>query len=285
MTTARTMTSSLPAPAMTRPLHDLDAWATYLRNADIPVLADTAQALEVLRANEDKTDANILGEMISSDPLMTLKVLAYASAHRSSRSVTDIKTVTAAIVMMGITPFFKAFGQQSTIEDRLAAEPDALFGLYEALRRAHRGASIALGFAVHRMDPDAPVIHATALLHNFSELLMWCHAPALALQIQTAQTADPTLRSGAAQLAMLNIELADLQQVLMKAWRLPDLMIRIADQRHAEQTNVRCVTLATQLARHTANGWDNPAIPDDIAQIATLLNLSPAAAMHLVQDI
>ena len=270
---------------MTRPLHDLDAWATYLRNADIPVLADTAQALEALRANEDKTDANIIGEMISSDPLMTLKVLAYASTHRSSRSVTDIKTVTAAIVMMGITPFFTAFGQQSTIEERLAAEPDALVGLYEALRRAHRGASFALGFAIHRMDPDAPVIHATALLHNFSELLIWCHAPALALQIQADQSADPTLRSGAAQLSVLNIELADLQQVLMKAWRLPDLMIRIADQRHAEQTNVRCVTLATQLARHTANGWDNPAIPDDIAQIATLLNLSPAAALHFVQDI
>lgn len=285
MTTARTMISSLPAHAMTRPLHDLDAWSTYLRNADIPVLADTAQALEALRANEDKTDANIIGEMISSDPLMTLKVLAYASAHRSSRSVTDIETVTAAIVMMGITPFFAAFGQQSTIEDRLAAEPEALVGLYEALRRAHRGASFALGFAVHRMDPDAPVIHATALLHNFSELLMWCHAPALALQIQAAQSAEPTLRSNAAQLSVLNIELADLQQVLMKAWRLPDLMIRIADQRHAEQTNVRCVTLATQLARHTANGWDNPAIPDDIAQIATLLNLSPAAALHLVQDI
>lgn len=285
MTIARTMTSSLPAHAMTRPLHDLDAWTTYLRNADIPVLADTAQALEALRANEDKTDANIIGEMISSDPLMTLKVLAYASAHRSSRSVTDIKTVTAAIVMMGITPFFAAFGQQPTIEDRLAAEPEALVGLYEALRRAHRGADFALGFAIHRMDPDAPVIHATALLHNFSELLMWCHAPALALQIRTAQSADPTLRSDAAQLSVLNIELADLQQVLMKAWRLPDLMIRIADQRHAQQANVRCVTLATQLARHTANGWDSPAIPDDIAQIASLLNLSAAAALHLVQDI
>ena len=279
------MASSLSAHAVTRPLHDLDAWTTYLRNADIPVLADTAQALEAMRANEDKTDGNIIGEMISSDPLMTLKVLAYASTHRSRRCVTDIETVTAAIVMMGITPFFAAFGPQSTIEDRLAAEPEALVGLHDALRRAHRGANFALGFAVHRMDPDAPVIHATALLHNFSELLIWCHAPALALQIQTAQSTDPTLRSGAAQLSVLNIELADLQQALMKAWCLPDLMIHIADQRHAGQANVKCVTLATQLARHTANGWDNPAIPGDIAQIATLLNLSATAALHLVQDI
>lgn len=285
MTTVSLAAPSLPTLALTRPLNDLDAWTAHLRHADIPILAETAQALEALRANEEKTDANSIGEMISGDPLMTLKVLAYASTHRSSRSVTDIETVTAAIVMMGITPFFAAFGPQSTIEDRLAAEPEALVGLHDTLRRAHRGANFALGFAVHRMDPDAPVIHATALLHNFSELLIWCHAPALALQIQTAQSADPTLRSKAAQRHVLNVDLADLQQALMKAWRLPELMIRIADQRHVEQTNVKCVTLAIQLARHTADGWDNPAVPDDIAEIATLLNLSPAAALLLVQNI
>ena len=39
----------------------------------------------------------------------------------------------------------------------------------------------ALAFAVHRMDHDAPVIHAAALLHDFAELLLWLHAPVLSL--------------------------------------------------------------------------------------------------------
>ena len=279
------MTSLSTPPPLTQPLRDLAAWTNHFRSADVPVLAQTAEALEALRVNEDGVDANGIGETIANDPLMTLKVLAHVSVHRSSRVVTDPETVTAALVMMGISPFFRAFGLQPTVQERLAGEPQALEGLIETLKRAHRGANFALGFAVHRMDHDAAVIHAAALLHDFAEMLLWCFAPALALRIRDAQRGDPALRSGAAQRAVLNIELADLQHSLMNAWRLPELLIRINDDRHAQSANVRSVALAVRLARHTAAGWDNPAIPDDVSDIATLLNLSEAAALKLVHEI
>jgi hypothetical protein len=48
---------------------------------------------------------------------------------------------------------------------------------------------------------------------------------------------------------------------------------------------VRSIELAARLARHAARGWENPAVPDDIAAIAELLNLSIPAAWELVQDI
>ena len=269
--------------SLTEPLRNLPEWTACFDAAEIPVLADTADALEALRANEDGVDANSLGELISNDPLMTIKVLAYAASHRGRREITDTETVTSALVMMGISPFFRAFGPQPRIDETLRDRPEALRGLEAALRRAHRGANFALGFAVHRMDPDAPVIHAAALLHDFAEMLLWCHAPALALQIQAAQAADPTLRSSQAQRDLLNIELQDLQQALMKCWRLPELLIRISDDRHSAQPSVRNVTLAVRLARHTAQGWHNAALPDDIEEIGALLNLSPAAALHFVQ--
>lgn len=272
-------------PRLTQPLRDLAAWTAYFRDAEIPVLAETAEALEALRLNEDRVDANSIGEMISGDPLMTLKVMAHVAAHRSSRVVTDTETVTAALVLMGISPFFRAFGPQPTVEERLVDVPEALAGLTDTMRRAHRGANFALGFAVHRMDHDAAVIHAAALLHDFAELLLWCHAPALALRIREAQRADSTLRSSAAQLTVLNVELPDLQQSLMKTWRLPELLIRINDERHADDASVRTVMLAVRLARHTARGWDNAAIPDDVSDIATLLNLSTDATLQLVRGI
>ena len=279
------MTTTAPAAKLTQPLRDLAAWTSHFRAAEIPVLAQTADALDALRAIEDDVDANSLGEMIASDPLMTLKVLAYAATHRSARVVTDIETVTAALVMMGISPFFKAFGSQPTVEDRLAGDAEALLGLTDTLKRAHRGANFALGFAVHRMDHDAAVIHAAALLHDFAEMLLWCHAPTLAMRIRAMQRADPALRSSAAQLAALGIELPDLQQALMKGWRLPELLIRISDDRHADSASVKSVTLAVRLARHTAQGWDNAAIPDDVNDIAALLNLSQAATLQLVCEI
>ena len=54
----------------------LSLWTTRLARAEIPVLAQTADALEAMRANEDRVDANSIGEMIAGDPLMSLKVLA-----------------------------------------------------------------------------------------------------------------------------------------------------------------------------------------------------------------
>lgn len=266
-------------------MRDLDAWVAFLHGAEIPVLGETADALEALRANEDGVDANSIGEMIANDPLMTLKVLAYAATHRPSRVVTDTETVTSALVLMGISPFFAAFGPQPTVEEWLVEQPAALAGLDESLRRAHRGANFALAFAVHRMDPDAAAIHAAALLHDFADMLLWCRAPRLALRLRALHQAEPALRFREAQRRVLNVELAPLHQALMKAWRLPELLIRMADDRHADQPNAKCVKLALRLARHTAQGWDDPAIAHDIGDIASLLNLSPAATLQLVQAI
>ncbi len=267
------------------PLPDLAAWTRCFQHADLPVMAQTAEALEAMRENEDGVDANLLGEMISADPLMTLKVQAYAASHRSARLLTDTETVTAAVVMMGIGPFFRTFGPQPTLEDRLKDEPDALAGLQDVITRAHRAANFALGFAVHRMDHDAAVVYQAALLHDFADMLLWCHAPALALSIRQAQQADPTLRSATVQQRLLNVNLHELQHALMQAWRLPELLVRCADDSHTGHPSVKSVALATRLARHTALGWDNAALPEDVADIAQLLNLSQAATLTLLREI
>ena len=274
-----------PPPMMTRALPDLQAWTAFFLARPLPVLADTAELLESCRANEDAVDAHLLAGTISADPLMSLKLMAHVAAVRSSRSTTDPETVTAALVMLGISPFIRAFGPQSTVDEHLAGNPDALQGFNSVLRRAHRSAAFALAFAVHRMDHDAPVIHAAALLHDFAEMLLWLHAPALALQIAERQRRDPTLRSAQVQRELLNIELLDLQQSLMRAWRLPELLVQINDERHAETAQVRNVLLAVRLARHTARGWDNAALPDDVRDISVLLSLGEVPTLQLLRDI
>jgi HD-like signal output (HDOD) protein len=273
------------ANELTRPPANLAAWTSHFRRAEIPVLRETVEALEGLRANEERTDANSIGEMIGGDPLMTLKVLAYISDHRGRSVVTAPETVISALVMMGIPPFFRAFATPTAVEDLLADAPDALAGLQRVLRRAHRGARFALAFAVHRTDPHAATVHAAALLHEFAEMLLWCHAPSLALRIRALQDADPTLRSSVAQRSVLQIELDALQQALVGAWRLPSLLAEMGNEPQGSQTGVRAVVLGSRLARHTAAGWENAALPDDIAEIAAFLNLSPAAALKLLMEI
>lgn len=271
--------------SLDRPLPSLGAWAQHFSSQDIPVLAASADELEVLRANEEGVDAHLIGETFSSDPLMTLKVLIAAAQLGRERRNADAETITSAVVLMGITPFFSTFGPQVTVEDWLAGMPDAVRGAEAVLKRSERAAQYALAFAAHRMDQDAQVIHSAALLHDFTEVLLWCHAPILAGEIQRLQVADPTLRSVRAQRAVLGIELSALEQALMKIWHLPPLLALITDDRREANPQTQCVRLAVRVARHSAQSWDNPAIPDDVKDIGALLNLGAEPTLRLLQDI
>jgi HD-like signal output (HDOD) protein len=264
-------------------LPNLAAWVAHFRAAPIPVMAGTAAAIGELIDHEEVVDAHTIAESIGADPLMTLKLLSHIGTV--SRRQTDVETVTAALVLMGVGPFFHTFSSLLTIEDVLGDMPEALAGAHAVLDRAHRAARFALGFAAHRLDPDAAVLHEAALLHDFAELLLWCHAPGLALQIAQWQAADVALRSADAQRAVLGVELSELQQALMKAWRLPALLIALGDDRNGEASQVRNVALAVRVARHSTQGWDNAALPDDVAAVGALLQLSGASALKLLREI
>jgi len=270
---------------LTEPLPNLEAWTHYFLHAEIPVLASTAQALEELRAVEDDVDANRLTALMQSDPLMTLKVLAMVASLRRPGTATQTETITTSLVLMGIAPFFRYFGPQRTVEDWLSDQAQALQGLQDLLKRADRAGQFALAFAVHREDTDAQVMHLAAFLHDFAEMLLWIHAPTLANKIHAAQLADSTLRSSIIQREILGIEINDLRQSMMRLWHMPELLINISDDRHADHPSVLNVVLAVRLARHTMHGWNNAALPDDIEDIARLLNVSPRAAMSYLRRV
>ncbi|MDE2371618.1 MAG: HDOD domain-containing protein [Burkholderiales bacterium] len=265
---------------------DLAGWVALFDLGSLPILARTAEALEEMRANEDAVDARWLAETIAEDPLLTLKLLSHVGRLRRGRDGGEAETVVESLVMLGIPPFFNAFGPQPTVEDRLAAHPAALEGFARVLLRARRAARFAIGFAVHRMDHDAAVIHEAALLHDFAELLLWIRAPALALQIAERLASDSTLRSAAVQREILHIELDQLEHALMVDWRLPSLLVEMTDEHAAVVTaRMRNVQLAIRVARHSAQGWENAALPDDLRDIGVLLNLGNDAVARLLAEI
>lgn len=264
----------------------LGSWCDVFEAADLPVLRATALAIEELRQNEESVDAHLLGDTLSQDPLAILKVLGRVAELRRGRDETDAETVTAALVMMGITPFFRHFGPQQAAEEELALFSGATQGFESVLLRSHRAARFALSFAVQRMDHDAAVIHEAALLHDFAELLMWLRAPALAAEVSRRQRRDPALRSLAAQAEVFNITLPELQHALMLKWRLPRLLVEIADdQRGRISAQSRSVVLAIRLARHTALDWNNPAVGLDVREIAELLNMGVDPTLALLREI
>jgi HD-like signal output (HDOD) protein len=277
--------TSTPIP-LTRAPHDLAGWAGLFDVISLPVMAETAQTIEAMRPNEDAVDAHLLAQCIAHDPVMTAKLLSHVGRLRRGRDGGEPETVTAALVMLGIPPFFRTFGPQVTVDAWLADRPAALAGFRAVLQRSHRAANFAIGFAVHRLDHDAAVIHGAALLHDLAELILWLRAPDLAGEIARRQTADPALRSHDVQRAVLHVTLADLQHALMQRWYLPKLLVEITDDKlRNDSAQVRNVLLAIRVARHTARGWDNPALPDDIRDIADLLHLGLEPTQLLLREI
>lgn len=274
----------LPTSAVTLPRTPapLQAWVRTFAPLDLPVLRLSARHLTELADNIDRVDARSIADAVLQDPLLTLKVFAWSGRIRRSRQTTDIETIEPIVLMSGIDAFFREFAAPVTAEQVLDGQPRALAGLLKVVNRAYRAATYARDWALRRRDLDTEVILIGALLHDFAELLMWLYAPHLALEVQTRQQADPTLRSAEAQRAVYGVTLADLEYELVRAWHLPELLVSVMDDAHANHPRVRNVQYAVRLARHSSRGWADAALPDDLRDIAHLLNVSPEHVCQMV---
>jgi HD-like signal output (HDOD) protein len=262
------------------PFPKLENWVTYFSQAQLPVLRHTVNELEQLRGNAERVNGRVLSSVILQDPLMTLRVLAYIESRRRKSQNADITTIEHALMMIGIEPFFREFQNLPLVEDSLKPYPKALLGLLKVMARARRASHWAHDWSLIRHDLDVDEITVATLLFDVAELLMWCFAPKLALQVRDMQVKDRALRSVTAQQMVYNLTLPDLQLELAKLWHLPELLTTLMNRNHAENPRVRNVTLAVDLARHSANGWDDAALPDDYTAIEELLHVSHETLME-----
>jgi HD-like signal output (HDOD) protein len=263
-------------------LADIDAYVAFLSGSNLPVLRHTRRQLDTVCADLERVSGKDISGIVLRDPLLAVKVLYYIQPFRGKALRSEITTIGGAIMMLGIEPFVRKFEDLPTIEDRLSDHPEAVLGAVKLIRRVQRAAHYAHDWAIWRHDLNIEEVTIAALLHDLAEILIWCFAPTLALDMQRRQHADRSLRSATVQQEVLGVELRDLQVALCRAWHLPELLQMLMDDAHAEQHRVQNVSLAVNLARHSANGWDDAALPDDYRQIGELLGLTPEAVMKRV---
>lgn len=260
------------------PLPDIDAWALLFSNNSLPVLRVTKRRLDEMREDLERVDARELAHLILQDPIMTVRVLAFIQPMRGRALQHDITTIASAVLMAGMNPFFRRFEDLPTIEGMLKGEdPHALLGVLQVIRRAQRAADYAQDWAIWRHDINMEEVRIAALLHDLTEILVWCFAPKLGLDIRAQQLAQPTMRSVDAQTQTIGFTFQDIQPELCRIWHLPDLLLRLLDDANADNPRVQNVALAVRLARHSSHGWEDPALPDDYRDIGHLLNITPEA--------
>lgn len=252
----------------------LEGWVAHMGDRPLPVLARTTRELAQLREAENTVGARTIAQVILHDPLMTLRVLAFIESRRGRSQHTDITTIERALMMIGITPFFNHFESLPTLEDHLHGHPQALLGVMRVIARARKASAWAREWAIMRHDIDVDEITVATLLHDAAEILCWVFAPTLSLKLRDLLRANPTMRTAAAQRAVFNVTSHDLQLALARAWKLPSLLVELMGGAANPSPRVRNVQYAINLARHSAKGWDDPALPDDFKDIEELLHIS-----------
>src|SRR5262249_18859375 len=195
------------------------------------------------------------------DPLVTLKVLRFSQSRLTRRQPTEVTTVEHALMMHGLTSFFRETSDLAPLQAQLTGHPEALDGALRVVSRAVHAASFARNLSALRHDMDVDEVVTSALLHDLAELLIWCSAPRTALQIEHMVNHSHGLRSAAAQHACLGFTLVDLQLALAREWNLPVLLQTLMDDAHAKHPRALTVRLSVALARHSATGWYDPALP------------------------
>jgi HD-like signal output (HDOD) protein len=259
----------------------LEYWASLLTKADLPVLKQTARELAELRNDEKRLNAHAIAEVISRDPIMTVKLLRYLQQHKKRAQTAEVVQVEQALLMLGIEPFFNNVSPRVVAQDLLGRQIVALTALLQVVHRAHRASEYAQDWAVRLHDLHFDEVRVAALLHNIAEILMWCVAPEQMMKIRDMQQKDSTLRSHAAQEMVFGFRFSALQKMLVENWGLPSLLMTLLDDSNQKQARVRNVLLAVRLARHTAHGWNNAALPDDFTDIAELLRVPPQQVMDM----
>ena len=257
-----------------QPLQSLESWVNFFSKAEMPVLRKTLRQLEEARSKMDRINGRDIAAIVLQDPLMSIRVLAYIQPFISKRLHSDITNIGNAIMMQGIEPFFKNIGEPPTIEAMLKNEPQALLGVLQVIRRSQRASRYAHLWAIERYEINVEEVTLAALLHDIAEILIWCFSPKQAVTIRARLLADKTLRSMNVQKEVLGFYLYELKLGLCSVMHLPELIRVLMDQSNAELPRVQNVLLAVNLARHSADGWENAALPDDFTAIQKLLRIS-----------
>jgi len=261
---------------------NLSQWIEFLGHADIPILRKTSNNLVRLRDGNACPSARAAAQIIKQDPLMVVKLLRHLQQHKRQRQAHDVIQVEQALIMLGVENALDQIVTESQVEILLHSHSSALVQLLHRMHRAHVAANYAFEWAVRLHDIHFEEIRTAALLHDMTELLLWCYVPDKMLAITASQQQDPTLRSRHAQEKVLGFAINDLQSKLVIAWQLPELLITLLNDSCAGYSRVRNVLLAVNLARHAAHGWDNAALPDDYRAVGELLRLSTDDVMKLL---
>ncbi|MDW8322789.1 MAG: HDOD domain-containing protein [Burkholderiales bacterium] len=252
---------------MAHPL-TLDEWLARLRPGDTPVFRHTKDSLRMLRGRLDTLDLREVTSVVLSDPLATLRLI-YLANNRTRRHVGhEVATVEHAVMMQGLGVYLEQAARFPVLEELpVGRDAHTLASLYRLLRLAQHAAWQARDFAVLHADVRAEEVEVAAVLYYAPEFLFWLDAPDTARKLQRLRR---VLEPQEAERQALGFALEPLRLMLLEAWKIPDVIRDMLDERHATRSRNIILRACLDIAHRSRFGWWDAHLLEDYQALADI---------------
>jgi HD-like signal output (HDOD) protein len=266
---------------------NLNFWLQRLTVQDMPILARTAQKIELNVATRD-SHAAALAEVILQDPVMVARVLkmansAYYMGGRQSvlGTTATVSTVTRAVMVLGFETIRDLNQERALVENM---EPG--FQRNHVLRKMAEllHGAVQAGWLAQRLLDEAPEeIYIAALLHSLGEIAFWSLADeTLIVQLESTRQLPGYTRS-LAEMEVLGFPLDQLTALLCREWHLSRLLPEALNPTEGANRRLFPLTWGRRLAQAAEEGGQSAPVQQLVRQAAARLRLTFKTADQLVQ--
>lgn len=261
-------------------LRGLNAWMRTLADQDMPTLNSVVRDIcELSEDDEARTDD--LTKIILRDANLTSKVLKIANSIHYNRSFMPIKTVSRGIVQLGFDNLKNITLASSLIDSFLKGKPKAL--LIESLAKSFHAAVQARALVPYLTGEHKEQVFIAALLRNIGELALLSTGREAAEKFASERNLHPEDEAAISR-EYLGVDINQINRGLIKEWSLGDL-VRESSEDNARPTTMACaVNIGNDLSKYIHKGVHSPQMEKIYQQMATLCDISPAAAKKQVMQ-
>ncbi len=256
----------------------LEAWVTYLRRQNMPVLGDVIVDLNKITGSED-ANVNQLAEVILRDPKLTSHVLRIANSVQYNYTKQQINTVSRAIVLIGLKGMRAICISLLVMDNLLNDEP--VERLLQLIAQGFHAATQAKSLVSKYDEPAGEEVFIAALLYNLGEMAFWSN--------DKLSVRDPDLLSDQAKVRkdamerVLGTSFKAITKELAKHWKLGHTLEQALYPPEKPDRKVKAVVIGERLSRAALYGWDSPQVKKVVEEVADYAEVDIDTALNLVK--
>ncbi|HEX8981036.1 MAG TPA: HDOD domain-containing protein [Parasulfuritortus sp.] len=260
----------------------LEHWLARLKPGETPVFQHTKEKLLQLAPRGERLSAKEIAVPILADPLATLRVIFNANNRTSRRFSTEVATVEHAVLMQGVSIFLSMAQDLPVLEHTPQGRDKEILGsLYRLARLAQHAAWQARDFATLHHDVRADELQMAAVLYYAPEFLFWLDAPDIADQLAQARR---TMLSVEAEQQVLGFDLREMRLLLLEAWKIPDGIRDLLDERLADRPRQTILRMALKITHRSRHGWWDERLLESYQTLAEVVGMSFDDVVRTVHD-